>query len=346
MVVFRRIGRGFTLVELLVVIAIIGILVAIVVPAITSAQEAARRMSCKSNLKQLGLAAQGHLQKYGYLPSGGWGGKWIGDPDIGPGARQPGGWLYSLLPFLGLDTIHDLGKGAQASDKASNWGPQMAGAMQAVFLCPSRRRPAAYACSASAINATSIALAAKTDYAANGGSNPTSPFPDGPSDLGCLQSYPNCSGLVAAGSSDNGVIGVRTETSQVNIPDGMGQTILAAEKYMNPVDYLTGQGLGDTLTAYEGYSTDVVRFVPGFGSDGHTLSNNKPMRDTLNYPSSGTLLFFGSAHPSGFHAVFCDGSVNLIQFSVDLTVFGGLGIRNDSTVGDDGSGVDVSRLDM
>src|SRR5437763_2442587 len=103
--------RGFTLVELLVVIAIIGILVALLLPAVQAAREAARRSQCKNNLKQIGLAAMSHLDTQKHYPTGGWGYRWTGDPDLGFGTNQPGGWLFNLLPWMEEQMVHDMAKG-------------------------------------------------------------------------------------------------------------------------------------------------------------------------------------------------------------------------------------------
>ena len=103
--------RGFTLVELLVVIAIIGILIALLLPAVQAAREAARRTQCRNQLKQLALGCLLHESSHGHLPAGGWGYTWTGDPDMGFGPRQPGGWIYSTLPFVEAGAIWQIGTG-------------------------------------------------------------------------------------------------------------------------------------------------------------------------------------------------------------------------------------------
>jgi prepilin-type N-terminal cleavage/methylation domain-containing protein/prepilin-type processing-associated H-X9-DG protein len=102
---------GFTLIELLVVIAIVGILIAIVMPAVQAAREAARRMECANNLKQLTLACHLHHDQRENFPPGGWVDPytaWIGPVD--PVTKKPprkGSWLVFVLPFMEQGAIYD-----------------------------------------------------------------------------------------------------------------------------------------------------------------------------------------------------------------------------------------------
>jgi prepilin-type N-terminal cleavage/methylation domain-containing protein len=100
--------QGFTLVELLVVIAIIGMLVALLLPAV----QAARRTQCANQLKQMALGCLLHEEAFKQLPTGGWAWYWSGDPDRGVDQRQPGGWSYIILPYIEHDVrLRSLGGG-------------------------------------------------------------------------------------------------------------------------------------------------------------------------------------------------------------------------------------------
>jgi prepilin-type N-terminal cleavage/methylation domain-containing protein len=107
----KMVGRGFTLVELLVVIAIIGILVALLLPAIQAAREAARRTQCNNNLKNIGLALQNYHDTYKMLPSGAQGRRrYEGSPGAGGsanGANLGPSWYFGIAPFCEQRNIYD-----------------------------------------------------------------------------------------------------------------------------------------------------------------------------------------------------------------------------------------------
>ena len=99
---------GVSLVELLVVIGIITSLLALIVPAVQYARESSRATTCKSNLKQIGLAMHMFVDSNGRLPSGGWGFQSQGFPDISRDLGQPGAWPYSVLPFIEQSSAYNL----------------------------------------------------------------------------------------------------------------------------------------------------------------------------------------------------------------------------------------------
>lgn len=135
MLLDKRRRTGFTLVELLVVIAIIGVLVALLLPAIQAAREAARRTQCKNNLRQIGLACLNHTDSQKVFPTGGM--SWEmkielnieGGKPLGPN-RQGIGWGFQILPYLEETAAHNI------SDT-----DQLLQTVVEAYACPSRRPP-------------------------------------------------------------------------------------------------------------------------------------------------------------------------------------------------------------
>jgi prepilin-type N-terminal cleavage/methylation domain-containing protein/prepilin-type processing-associated H-X9-DG protein len=315
----RHASRGFTLVELLVVIAIIGILVALLLPAVQAARESGRRLQCSNHLKQIGLAFLNHENAHGYLPSDGWGMAWVGDPDRGFGKRQPGGWVFSVLPYLEFQTLHDSGKGQSNSIKRAAV-TKVTMTPLVGFNCPSRRESRPYPTPVfngtyQAQNADPVTVNGRSDYAVCAGtevSNYSGPSTTDMVDDGSYQ-FPDTSTMT-------GISFLRSEVSISDIQDGTSHTYMVGEKYLRPDNYESGNDGGDNLSMYEGYDWDVNRW-------GNTI--DLPLVDS---PGVNTARIFGSAHSGGFNMVFCDGSVHHVPYEVDGTLHQNLADRNDGAV--------------
>ena len=127
-------GRGFTLIELLVVIAIIGVLVALLLPAVQAAREAARRASCVNNLKQVGIALHGYHDTHLALPAGGWIALY-GQPAT---QNMNTGWSASVLPWLEQPALYaGLNMSVVYDDPANATATHT---VLLVYLCPSEPR--------------------------------------------------------------------------------------------------------------------------------------------------------------------------------------------------------------
>ncbi len=330
--------KGFTLVELLVVIAIIGVLIALLLPAIQAAREAARRVHCSNNLKQLGVAVLSHEAAQGHFPTGGWGWKWVGDPDRGYGKNQPGGWLYNILPYLEKSPLRDWGAGMAYADKKI----ALASLVQvpvATFICPSRRAPEARHTKYSGqyyrnLNVGSGVVEAPIDYAVNVGDynirnnnigiNHAGPL-EGEADAIANGTYDDWPDWI----KDNSLTGISFIQSMIkvaDVTDGTNNTYLAGEKSLHPYHYLTGEEWADDNNPYVGHDWDIMRWASPYEElfPDHRIpvpSNYK----TGNYAN----FYFGAAHTTVCHMVLCDGSVHGISYNIDPAIHARLGNRAD-----------------
>ncbi len=315
---------GFTLVELLVVIAIIGILIALLLPAVQAAREAARRVQCKNHVKQIGVAMLAHELAHGFLPSGGWGFRWTGDPDRGTGEDQPGGWTYAILPYLEQDPVYVLGTDREPDTITPI---QKQGAVKrdqapvAVFNCPSRRTSVLFPRpkKRSYKNSDPLSEGAGLDYAANTGSGPYDEYGMGPSSMDDAQDFPwpmNC----------NGPIFTHSKMALSEITDGTSVTYLVGEKYINSDDYSNGVDQGDDHGIYEGCGADTNRWCTYSDDPQNALV---PRQDT---PGMSFYWIFGSAHAGACNFVFCDGSVRVISYEINSRTHSYLGSGIDGQV--------------
>lgn len=319
----HRKTAGFTLVELLVAIAVIGVLIALLLPAMQMARESARRAQCQNNVKQIALAIQTFENAQKRFPQGGT----IAYPPIYhlpggnnyaklfPGANRPilgVNWTYAILPHIENGSVTKL---ATASEVAQVSIP--------FFFCPTRRGPTSwngnslidYACSASNTTAATVGRPhALEDSAARmavwGSHDPQKPL-----------QYELGPGNPAG--KYNGVITrtfISPPVTYAMIKDGASNTMLIGEKFVNLMrndggDWFDDQG----LTA--GWEPDVIRSTAF-----------RPMADArLGEMNSDPFAAFrfGSGHSGGFFIAYADGSAVLINYEIDATIFACMGDRAD-----------------
>jgi prepilin-type N-terminal cleavage/methylation domain-containing protein len=324
--------RGVTLVELLVVVAIIGLLIGLLLPAVQTAREAARRTQCLGNLRQIALACLAHEAAHGFLPTGGWGGAWVGDPDRGFGLRQPGGWAFNVLASLEETALHDAGAGlTDAEAKAERIMGRLTTPLT-IFTCPTRRpartwpvspgKPALRLVAVPVTVSRRPAAVARGDYAANMGSGtfPANRYRSGgsPATVSEGDAMTDSAWQDAYGPPPDGLVFRRSRVRLKDVTDGTTATYLLGEKYIDPATLASGESDDDDQCLSSGHDRDVLRV--GLGP---------PVQDRPGHEPKA--ISFGSSHASGCGMATADGAVSVVGYDIDPLVHRAKASRNDGS---------------
>ncbi len=329
--------QGFTLVELLVVIAVIGILVALLLPAVQAAREAARRMSCTNNLKQLGLAMHNYVSAHRMLPNSGWSDSAAGYPtDYSPQAK--------LLPYCEQTNLHDLidftvhpgGKFGLGHFGMADQLRTIAGTIIPMFVCPSDPEPVLHDIES---GGATVSFAG-TNYAFNGGDGTSSDrnmatttdkgglsWTD--AKVGLQQITDGLSNTLAFTESLRGSGLVLTTTSQ---PDTQ---LYCASPCNDATAAAADQGLSSLLPLVTGWTGKrLTTWLEGGVPNGPLMNGrftpNSPVPD-LSYLSA-KLTGARSRHPGGVNACLCDGSVRFISETIEKATWRALWTRGGGEV--------------
>jgi prepilin-type N-terminal cleavage/methylation domain-containing protein/prepilin-type processing-associated H-X9-DG protein len=326
--------RGFTLIELLVVIAIIAILIGLLLPAVQKVREAAARMSCSNNLKQLGLAAHNYEGNFSKFPSG-----YTQDRIPAPsGAFQGHSVFYFLLPYMEQDNLFRSMDAAVPLNNRTPTAGLRAGTAVKTLICPSDiipQNPGPFPSTG-----TPTEWYGATSYKANGGSRPV-----------FASSATNDGMFMATGTAARRAAGAPAgiEVPLSAVLDGTSNTILFGERsHVDPnFDLFTTQSgfnSGSTLAGW-------TRWYPAGGDAG--LGNIMcgafaPLNYRIPFApgqpgaptSSGAWFVFqdqrfssiGSQHSGGANVVFVDGSVRFLTNSIPQTSLALLCMRADGQV--------------
>lgn len=319
----RRTPRAFTLVELLVVIAIIGILVALLLPAVQAAREAARRSQCVNNLKQIGIAIQNYELSKKHLPPGA-----IWDHFL----RGKGSTLVHILPYIEQQAIYD----KFDFTKFTIDGQLLDGGTTAIgsvvipaYVCPSDDHPPT-----AQVQGDDLAILEKALHNYSTSQGPT----EHPDNSGCscsidwniLQtarySYPNefAGPFTRYGTIEKPISAWRRKVKLKDITDGVSKTIYAGE--VRPACSLhIARGWATTNNGC-GFTTTLIPINFDSCNEG---DNPDGCRRPCNYNAE---LGFKSRHPGGANFSLGDASVQFISQDIEMKTYQYLGDKADGQV--------------
>jgi prepilin-type N-terminal cleavage/methylation domain-containing protein/prepilin-type processing-associated H-X9-DG protein len=325
-----RLRRGFTLIELLVVIAIIAILIGLLLPAVQKVREAAARMSCTNNLKQLGLAYHNYHGTFGVLPPSAY---YDLTPAATGGLPIAHGWGVFLLSYMEQDNIAKQYNMSLPFVNAANQ-PAIQNTIK-IMICPSAPHASTtYTDSTSWLGVSYPFTASVADYAPLSGINgggaallnslgATPPYTTADSIAGAI--YPTIKGPAAILSLAKltPLDGSRRLTA---IGDGTSNTLILAEDAGRPAQYLVGKMVSATGFSGAGWADPNAEY----GLDGtNPATGSGSGTCPINCSNDNEVYAF---HTGGANILMCDGSVRFVSSSINIVVFGAMITANGGEV--------------